>query len=51
MRRRLVAFGVAAMPLIIAIVVRAAFGACFPLCAIYNENNPEWYLFLCYLCG
>ncbi len=23
---------------------------CFPLCVMYTPDNPEWYLFFCYLC-
>ncbi len=42
---------VAAVPLLAAVVVRAAFGACYPGCALWNDSNPEWYLFFCYLCG
>ncbi len=24
---------------------------CFPLCAIYTDSNPEWYLFQCWTCA
>ncbi len=41
---------VAALPLLYLAVLHA-YAQCFPLCAIYNDSNPEWYLFLCYLCG
>ena len=26
-------------------------GYCYPGCVIWTDSNPEWYLFLCYLCG
>lgn len=41
----------ALLPTLVLVGVRAYASACFPLCAIYNDGNPEWYLFLCYLCG
>ncbi len=41
---------VAAVPLLTLIAARAIYSNCFPLCAIYNDSNPEWYLFFCYLC-
>lgn len=24
--------------------------ACYPLCVIWTDANPEWYVFLCFLC-
>ncbi len=42
---------VAALPVLVAVGIRVAYSQCFPLCAIYNDGNPEWWLFLCYLCG
>ncbi len=42
---------VAALPVLMAVAIRVVYSQCFPLCALYNDNNPEWYLFLCYLCG
>jgi hypothetical protein len=40
----------AAVPMLALVAIRT-YAACFPLCAIYNDSNPEWYLFFCYLCG
>lgn len=32
------------------VATQLADSGCFPLCAIYNDSNPEYWLFLCYLC-
>ncbi len=41
---------IAAAPTLALVAMRAAYGACFQLCAIYNESNPEYWLFFCHLC-
>lgn len=51
MKRRLIAFGVAAVPMLALVAARATLGYCYPGCSIWSDSNPEWYLFLCYLCG
>ncbi len=42
----------ASFALVLAAVLVAKFTAsgCFPLCVLYTPDNPEYYLFLCYLC-
>ena len=35
---------------VIAVACIAVAGYCFPLCAIYNDSNPEWYVFACWSC-
>ena len=43
---------VAALPVLTLIAIRSVYlsGYCFPGCSIYTPDNPEFYLFLCYLC-
>jgi len=41
---------VALVPLLALMAIHLAI-ACYPGCVIWNENNPEWYVFLCFLCG
>jgi hypothetical protein len=40
----------AAVPTLALVAARTVYGACYPLCAIYHEGNPEYWLFFCYLC-
>jgi hypothetical protein len=35
---------------VVLVASHLASSGCFPLCVLYNDNNPEWYLFFCYLC-
>ena len=32
-------------------VVTTAASGCFPLCVLYTPDNPEWYVFMCFMCG
>lgn len=32
------------------VLVTTVANTCYPLCVIWNDSNPEWYLFLCFLC-
>ena len=45
-----VAIGVASILAWGFVAITTLANTCFPLCVIYNDSNPEWYLFLCYLC-
>lgn len=42
--------GLMAVALILGTAARANASTCYPPCAIWNDSNPEWYLFFCYLC-
>lgn len=46
MRKRVLAALAVAMVLAAVPVLKTA---AFPLCALYTPDNPEWYLFFCYL--
>ena len=37
--------------LAVGFVVTNAASGCYPLCALWNDSNPEWYVFMCFLCG
>lgn len=40
----------ASLPMLGLVAIRAA-GYCYPGCAIWDESDPQWHLFLCFLCG
>lgn len=42
---------VAAVPVLALVAARAYLGYCYPGCAIWTIDNPEYLLFFCYLCG
>jgi hypothetical protein len=48
--RRGIAAAIAAVPMVMLAAVHVL-GMCYPGCAIWNESNPEWHWFLCWLCA
>ena len=50
MRRLAVGSGIA-LVLAAVLIVKLTASGCFPLCVLYTPDNPEYFLFLCYLCG
>jgi hypothetical protein len=49
-RRFMVPVSLAAVLAAVFVVTTTAASACYPLCVLYTDSNPEWYLFFCYLC-
>lgn len=47
--RRLVGAG-AALAIAVALVVYTSAAYCYPLCSLWTDANPEYYLFFCYFC-
>lgn len=50
MNKRLTGLLIALLLAVVGSHVTLYAASCFPLCVIYNDSNPEWWLFLCYLC-
>lgn len=49
-RRFVLPVGVASALATVFVAVTTAASACYPLCSIWNDSNPEWYVFFCWLC-
>lgn len=48
--RRLTGLSIACLLAMVALNLTYAASACYPLCVIWTDANPEWYVFLCFLC-
>lgn len=42
---------VAAVPMLAIVAARVYFGYCYPGCVVWDDSDPEWYMFFCYLCA